>query len=251
MLNGVEDRTLCRPVKFFYTKLIQPCLYGPFFLFTGAQSCWNRKGPSPNCSHKMSQYAEALRFIFTGTKGPNPRNSPIPVSLLHQTLQLAQCGQTGNVVLSAKPRLVHQKWDLSLLPILADSFRSQFTLYDCHSREQAPICLWFRAFVCNFAKPVGNTSTSIPQYQYQYQYPSSTKLYSWHNVVRQVTLYYLPNPDLSIRSEICHFCRFLPILSGRNSHCMIVTHVNKHRFASDFGHLSAISQNLSANKYRG
>ncbi len=26
-----------------------------------------------------------------------------------------------------------------------------------------------------------------------------------------------------------------------NSHCMIVTRVNEHRFASDFGHLSAIS----------
>ncbi len=112
ILNGVEDRTLCRPVKFFYTKLFQPCLYGTWFCSLG-QSCWNRKGPSPNCSHKMSQYFEALRFIFTGTKGkPNPRNTA------------------------------------------------------------------------------------------QYHYPSSTKLcclITLHNVIRQVTLYYLPILDLSIR----------------------------------------------------
>ena len=51
-----------------------------FALCTGAQSCWNRKGPSPNCSHKvgsmklskMSWYGETLRVLFTGTKGPKP-----------------------------------------------------------------------------------------------------------------------------------------------------------------------------------
>ncbi|KAL7889348.1 hypothetical protein AOLI_G00016060 [Acnodon oligacanthus] len=47
-----EVRTLWRPVKFVHTKLAHPCLYGPC-LCTGAQSCWNRKGPSPNCSHKV------------------------------------------------------------------------------------------------------------------------------------------------------------------------------------------------------
>ncbi len=49
-------------------------------LCTGAQSCWNRKGPSPICSHKVgsmefskiSWYAEAFRVPFTGTKGPSP-----------------------------------------------------------------------------------------------------------------------------------------------------------------------------------
>ncbi len=43
-------------------------------------SCWNRKGPSPNCSLKFESislsriylYAEALRFLFTGSKGQNP-----------------------------------------------------------------------------------------------------------------------------------------------------------------------------------
>ncbi len=31
-----------------------------------------------------------------------------------------------------------------------------------------------------------------------------------------------------------------------NSHCAILTRVNKHGFVSDFGHVSAIYQNLSA-----
>ena len=49
-------------------------------LCTGDQSCWNRKGPSPNCFHKVGSmkwskipwYAEAFRVPFTGTKGPSP-----------------------------------------------------------------------------------------------------------------------------------------------------------------------------------
>ena len=51
-----------------------------FALCTGAQSCWNRKGPSANCFHKVgsmklskiSWYAEEFRIPFTGTKGPSP-----------------------------------------------------------------------------------------------------------------------------------------------------------------------------------
>ena len=49
-------------------------------LCTGAQSCWNRKGPSPKCSHKVgsmelsniSWYAEAFAVPFTGAKRPRP-----------------------------------------------------------------------------------------------------------------------------------------------------------------------------------
>jgi hypothetical protein len=45
-----------------------------------ALSCWNRRGPSPNCCHKvgsaelsrMSSYDVALRFPFTGPEGPEP-----------------------------------------------------------------------------------------------------------------------------------------------------------------------------------
>ncbi len=43
--------------------------------------------------------------------------------------------------------------------------------------------------------------------------------------------------------------RFFQIASDY-SHCMIVTCLNEHRFASDFGHLSGILQNLSASKNR-
>jgi len=51
-------------------------------------------------------------------------------------------------------------WQIShgCLRLVGDSLRSclcSFTLRDCHSREQAPICLWFRAFVGDFPKPVG------------------------------------------------------------------------------------------------
>lgn len=53
----------------------------------------NRKGPSPNCVQrvesmvlsKMFWYAEALRLLFTGSKGPSPnleKQRP-PLSLLH------------------------------------------------------------------------------------------------------------------------------------------------------------------------
>ena len=59
-------------------------------LCTGAQSCWNRKGPSPNCSHKVgsmelsniSWYAEAFRVPFTGTKGPSPAPEKQPHTII-------------------------------------------------------------------------------------------------------------------------------------------------------------------------
>ena len=49
---GVEVRTLCRPVQFIHTRLFIH-VFMDLALCTGAQSCWNRKGPSPNCSHKV------------------------------------------------------------------------------------------------------------------------------------------------------------------------------------------------------
>jgi hypothetical protein len=55
-------------------------------LFTGVLSFWNRKGPSLNCCHKvgttessrMSLYDVALRFPFTGNKGPSPNHEKQP-----------------------------------------------------------------------------------------------------------------------------------------------------------------------------
>ena len=59
-------------------------------LCTCAQSCWNRKGPSPSCSHevwsmelsKISLYAEAFRVPFTGTKGPRPAPEKLPHTVI-------------------------------------------------------------------------------------------------------------------------------------------------------------------------
>ena len=47
----------------------------------------------------MTLYAVALRFPFTGTKGPCPtmKNSLSPLFLFHQTLQLSLCIRAGSV----------------------------------------------------------------------------------------------------------------------------------------------------------
>ncbi|KAI4877753.1 hypothetical protein NFI96_007850 [Prochilodus magdalenae] len=88
-------------------------------LCTGVRSCWNRKGPSPNCPHKagsmeqsrVSWSAEALRVPLTGTKGrsltpehhPHTMTPPPPNSTL-STVQSDQYRSPG----TTKPRLVHQ-----------------------------------------------------------------------------------------------------------------------------------------------
>ena len=90
-----------------------------FALHTGAQSCWNRKGPSPNCSHKVGAW-----------------NCPTSLSMLKHSefLSLELRGQ-------------------------ASSWRT------------------------------------TPHHN-----PPSTKLYTWHNAVRQEPFsWQLPNPDMSIR----------------------------------------------------
>ena len=59
-------------------------------LCTGALSCWNRKGPSPNCFHKVgcmklskiSWYAETFRVPLTGTKGPSPAPEKQPPTII-------------------------------------------------------------------------------------------------------------------------------------------------------------------------
>ena len=80
-------------VKFFHNDLGKSFLYGSHFVHG------SRKGPSPNCCHKvgstelsrMSLHAVALRFPFTGTKGPSPNHEkqPQPLFVLPQTLQWA------------------------------------------------------------------------------------------------------------------------------------------------------------------
>ena len=65
-----------QPSSFTPNSLIH--VFMDLALCTGAQSCWNRKGPSPNCSSKVgsmelsniSWYAEAFIAPFSETKEP-------------------------------------------------------------------------------------------------------------------------------------------------------------------------------------
>ena len=82
---------LCRPFKYFHTDLKKKHYWMDPALYMGALSCWNRKGTSPNCCHKvgstesfrMSLYAVALRFPFTGIKGPSPNHEKQPQTIIH------------------------------------------------------------------------------------------------------------------------------------------------------------------------
>ena len=84
VFNGVEVRALCRSVTFFHNDLSKSFLYGSHFVHG------SRKGPSPNCCHKvgstelsrMSLHAVALRFPFTGTKGLSPNHEKQPQTII-------------------------------------------------------------------------------------------------------------------------------------------------------------------------
>jgi len=89
-IEHLFDGIWVRPVKLAHTKLH---VFMDLVLSTRAQSCWNRKGPSTNCSHKfgtialskMSWYGESLRFPITGRKGISNgplKNSHNPLSIL-------------------------------------------------------------------------------------------------------------------------------------------------------------------------
>jgi hypothetical protein len=89
--------------------------YMDLALCMGVLSCWNSKGPSPNCCHKvgstelsrMSLYAIVLKSsLELRGLARTMKNSPRPF-FLHQTLQLALCIRSGSLLLaSAKPRFV-------------------------------------------------------------------------------------------------------------------------------------------------
>lgn len=77
--NRVKVRPLCRPLEFLHTIIVKLFCYA---LCKGAQSCWNRKGPSPNlsqgwkctivktefscCSISSTLYWKQLNSIFWG-----------------------------------------------------------------------------------------------------------------------------------------------------------------------------------------
>jgi hypothetical protein len=108
----VEVRALCRPIKLFHTDLDKQFLSGPRFVH-GPLSCWNRKGSSPTVATKLEvqNHCMLLRYYVPSLElrslARNMENSPRPLFLLHQALQLAQIIGSGSILLSyAKPRLV-------------------------------------------------------------------------------------------------------------------------------------------------
>ena len=69
------------PVKFFHTNLDKPFLYGPRFVH-GDIVILKQERAFPKLdsteSSRMSLYAVALRFPFTGTKGPSTNHEKQP-----------------------------------------------------------------------------------------------------------------------------------------------------------------------------
>ncbi len=65
VFDGVEVSALSQTVKFFHSKFIQPCLYESCHAGQASSNC-SRKVGSLTLS-KMSWYAEAVRFPFTGS----------------------------------------------------------------------------------------------------------------------------------------------------------------------------------------
>ncbi|XP_051528965.1 uncharacterized protein LOC127426291 [Myxocyprinus asiaticus] len=121
-------------------------------LCTGAQSCWNRKGPSPNCSHKVgsmelskiSWYAEAFRVPFTGTKGPSPAPEkqphtiiPSPPNFTVGTMQSDKYRSPGNRQTQTRPSDCQmEKRELSLQRMRLHCSRVQWrrALHHCIRR---------------------------------------------------------------------------------------------------------------------
>ena len=76
----VEVRALCRPGKFFHTELDKPFLYGHCFVHGGIVMLKQERAFPQTVakvrsteSSRMS-YVIALRFPFTGSKGPSPNH---------------------------------------------------------------------------------------------------------------------------------------------------------------------------------
>jgi hypothetical protein len=106
----VEVRALCRPVKFFHTDLDKPFLYGPCFVHASIvmSNCCHKVGSTK--SSRMSMYAVALLFLFTGTRGPIPNHEKLPQTIITTPPNFtALCIGAGGVLLAyAKPRFVRR-----------------------------------------------------------------------------------------------------------------------------------------------
>ena len=79
-------------------------------LCTRELSCWNRKGPFPNCchnwKHRIVQNATvccALRFPFNVTKGPRPNYEKLPQSTIPPPPNFSWHYEVGQVAVSWHP----------------------------------------------------------------------------------------------------------------------------------------------------
>jgi hypothetical protein len=80
LIDGVKVRALCRPVKFFHTNLGKPFLLGTPFVHGGIVMLKQERA-----SYRMSLYAVALKFPFTGTKGPIPNHDKQPQAIRYSS----------------------------------------------------------------------------------------------------------------------------------------------------------------------
>ena len=79
---------LCASQSSSYTPNALIHVFMDLALCTGAQSCWNRKGLSPNCCYKVGSMDlsniswDAVRVPFTETKGPSPAPQKQPHTII-------------------------------------------------------------------------------------------------------------------------------------------------------------------------
>lgn len=78
---GVEVRALCRPVEFFHTGLLQPCLYGPHLTL---EQRWAFPKMLPHSLCKISLYT-AIKISLELT-GRVLRNSPAHYRFIAETV---------------------------------------------------------------------------------------------------------------------------------------------------------------------
>ena len=126
VFDGIEVRALkARQVLLYQTK---QTIFRP---------CFVHEGSSPSCCHnagstqfsRKSLYAVALRFPFTVTEVPETmKNSPRPLFLLFQMLQLTLGFEPGHVLLylpnpDSSVRLMMLKCDSSLQSMCFHCFK--------------------------------------------------------------------------------------------------------------------------------
>ena len=64
VFDGVEVRTLCRPIKFFYTNLDKPFLYGSHFVHGGIVMLKQERGLPPNCCHEVGSTESSRMSLY-------------------------------------------------------------------------------------------------------------------------------------------------------------------------------------------